>query len=669
MGRKFFASSPIRIPPSAVPVNAPPINTVPTAQTTYVSTTKLFSEAGSNPVKLVDVDTPMVTVTVTATNGTIELVPNQKVVVSNNVSSKVVVVGSITNVNLALNGMKFAPTPAFSGTAVITVRSTDGYNVDTDSFNVVVSGTAPVYVPPGPVNTIATVTRTTTSGTGYSFAGNSPPTVFDPDVPNLTTYVGIPGPAYGTISVSNAGGATVTNNNSTQPTIAGTQAQINTALASMVYYPLSNYSGTAKLTMTTTNGTLQDVDYIYVEVRPPVFPPTHSVPASLVVQVSSPARLRGFPDNSEFRVATAYKSPIQVTLKATKGTIRSEMTPTGPNALADGFPPKVIYGYWDSYGTQGIKGITINYTVIGLLSVRNSGDGTDNGAMSWVWATNPAAIDLQTVRARGQKVLLVIGGVGYSFLYQTRQQSMNLLNSIIPIINGLGGVDGIDFQNYNGTLTGLSLSTEAIFIAQQLKAQYGSSFAIVLSLRQDLAQAAVRTLAADMAAANCLTWVQCLFLNASVNKTANVVSDKVISFAQGTPMIGEKILIGFSANYDYVNNLTQAEVEREWDRALANIIGLRGVSCYNTELDAAASNTFSLNFRNTKMGTAATWGGASATGYATNNFVVTGNLTQVNDIVTWMYYTGSATGIDPVTMTTTDGTSTVASTTNISVNP
>ncbi len=52
------------------------------------------------------------------------------------------------------------------------------------------------------------------------------------------------------------GGATITNNGTGTVTIAGTAAQINTAIASITYTPLADYNGSATLSMSTSDGTL-----------------------------------------------------------------------------------------------------------------------------------------------------------------------------------------------------------------------------------------------------------------------------------------------------------------------------------------------------------------------------------------------------------------------------
>jgi len=129
---RIFGKARLRIPPSGIPENAPPINTVPATQTTPQGTAKQFSEANGNLVSIVDVDSPTVTVHLTSSVGTIEVIPNPSTMIWNNNTDKVSLTGSPANVNRALNGMYFRP-PTADVTAVITIRTTDGYNVDIDS--------------------------------------------------------------------------------------------------------------------------------------------------------------------------------------------------------------------------------------------------------------------------------------------------------------------------------------------------------------------------------------------------------------------------------------------------------------------------------------------------------------------------------------------------------
>jgi len=657
MSRRPFATSPIKKAPKPnYPENAPPTNTVPSGQTSYVNATKYFSASGGNQLLLDDVDTPLVTATLITTNGKLTVIPNPGVIITNNTSLKVMVIGSVENVNRALNGMYLQPPTSFSSTLTITLRTSDGKNVQANSFTVVISGTAPPPPPQAPINYVAPGTRSTPYETSYTFPANSV-SVYDADTANVNVTVNVVN--GGRVNINLTSGAVTTGNGSPTVTISGTQAQVNGALAGLVFTPHATFSGIAKIDLTTSDGALTDVDSFTITVDSPQFGPINAVPAGTNVNRNTPLRLRSYPDNTEFRVATAYKPTLETRIKAFNGTIDAVVSapPSGSGLLSDGFPAKVLVGHWPGWGTQNVKDISMSYNIITLCCMANSGDGLDNGSVTWAYPGWPLALDVQTVRTRGQKVFLTIGGGTHNrFWYTTRQQSTNLLNSIIPFINSLGGVDGIDFWCFDGSTPGTVLGTEAVYIAQQLKATYGANFAIMLSFHNWPAE--MKNLVAALNNANCLTMMQCKYTDYAGYKNVGAVLSTYTTISNESSIPGVRHLAGFGYNYDDTVNLTLAEAQREWDSLVTFQPSVRGMSCYTTATDAANYGTFSSNMKNGKLGNASNPGNAAITGQNTKELVVVGNLSQVNSAIAWMNYTPDPAyfGTDSITMTTSDGT-------------
>ena len=70
----------------------------------------------------------------------------------------------------------------------------------------------------------------------------------------LQTTLTLPSAAAGTLAASNGGGgATVTGSGGQTITIVGTQADINAALATLVYNPATNFNGGTTITMVTND--------------------------------------------------------------------------------------------------------------------------------------------------------------------------------------------------------------------------------------------------------------------------------------------------------------------------------------------------------------------------------------------------------------------------------
>ncbi|MFO0871030.1 MAG: hypothetical protein U0935_19060 [Pirellulales bacterium] len=139
------------------------------------------------------------------------------------------------------------------------------------SGGVTETATVSVTVTPvndAPVNTVPGA-QTTTEDNNRQITGT---TVADVDGGTLTTTLSIPSSA-GTLSVVTGGGAVINNNGTATVTIQGTVSQVNAALATITYTPISDYntgspSTPFNLTVSTTDGTATDSDTVAINVTP-----------------------------------------------------------------------------------------------------------------------------------------------------------------------------------------------------------------------------------------------------------------------------------------------------------------------------------------------------------------------------------------------------------------
>ena len=76
------------------------------------------------------------------------------------------------------------------------------------------------------------------------------------------------------------GGATIGGNGTATVTISGSAAQINAALAGLSYTGNLNFNGPDTLTVTTGDGTAQDIDTVAITVSPVNDAPVNTVPAA-----------------------------------------------------------------------------------------------------------------------------------------------------------------------------------------------------------------------------------------------------------------------------------------------------------------------------------------------------------------------------------------------------
>jgi hypothetical protein len=148
--------------------NQAPVNTAPTSLTINPDKGYTFS-VNNTPLAINDSDAGenQLRVSLDATNGTVKLgstlgLPS----VTGNESASVTLVGTITQINAALEGTKFTPAKDFAGAASITMTTNDqgftgdgGAQTDTDTINITVNPTVSIEA------TTATIDETSSTGT------------------------------------------------------------------------------------------------------------------------------------------------------------------------------------------------------------------------------------------------------------------------------------------------------------------------------------------------------------------------------------------------------------------------------------------------------------------------------------------------------------------------
>ena len=163
--------------------------------------------------------------------------------------------------------LQYTPQASTSGTATITIRLRDSGGVGNGGVDV--SGnqqfTITVLANAPPVNTFPAGPIAGTEDTNVSFTAGNTISVADADSASVTTTVSVPSNLVGTFSAASGGGSVTpvfTNSNATV-TFTGSPAQVNLALATLVFVPAANRNtliGTTTVTINTTDGTTPDND-------------------------------------------------------------------------------------------------------------------------------------------------------------------------------------------------------------------------------------------------------------------------------------------------------------------------------------------------------------------------------------------------------------------------
>ena len=262
---------------------------MPGAQVTNEDTALVFSTGNGNLISVSDTDvdegTGELEITLTATNGVLTLsgLAGLTFSVGDGVADATMTfTGSTANINTALDGLTYDPTPAYNGAASLTILTDDQGNTgaggaltDNDAITITVNA-----VNNAPINTIP-VAQFTNEDTAIVFStGNGNLiSVSDIDVDEGTGELEITlTVTNGVLTLSGTTGLTFSVGDGVADstmTFTGSTADINTALDGMSFDPAFNYNGPGASIQIITNdqgntgagGALTDTDVISITVN------------------------------------------------------------------------------------------------------------------------------------------------------------------------------------------------------------------------------------------------------------------------------------------------------------------------------------------------------------------------------------------------------------------
>ena len=275
-------------------VNDAPINTVPGAQSVAEDTT--LPIAG---VSVADIDSSALTTTLNVSSGILNVTAGAGV--TGNGTASVTIAGTAAQINAALAGLAYTGNLNFNGADTLTVATSDGTAIDTDTIAITVNP-----VNDAPVNTVPGA-QSVAEDTILPIAGVS---VADIDSSALTTTLNV---SSGILNVT--AGAGVSGNGTASVTITGTAAQINAALAGLAYTGNLNFNGADTLTVATSDGTATDTDTIAITVNPVNDAPVNTVPGAQSVAEDTTLPIAGV------SVADIDSSALTTTLSVSSGIL------------------------------------------------------------------------------------------------------------------------------------------------------------------------------------------------------------------------------------------------------------------------------------------------------------------------------------------------------------
>jgi hypothetical protein len=232
------------IPITVTSVNNAPTLTIPEAQT--VAEDENLTLAG---IRVSDLDSSQLNVTLTAANGVVSLSQTNGLTLSEGdglEDSTLTFTGSITDINNALAGLVYRGNADFNGEDGITVSVSDGQLNDTATIAVSVTpvNDAPILTVPA-AQTIAEDENLAITGISVS----------DVDVGSGDLEVTL-AVNNGVLSLSQTTGLTFTTGDGTEDstlTFTGSLADVNDAIASLVYRGNPNFNGNDSISITVSD--------------------------------------------------------------------------------------------------------------------------------------------------------------------------------------------------------------------------------------------------------------------------------------------------------------------------------------------------------------------------------------------------------------------------------
>jgi Glycosyl hydrolases family 18 len=246
---------------------------------------------------------------------------------------------------------------------------------------------------------------------------------------------------------------------------------------------------------------------------------------------------------------------------------------------------------WDT--TYKITDVPADFNVIYLFHATPT--AAQNGTAEFKYGGAVSGAQVQACRNRGQKVILTFGGAGLGFNFSSRSQSQNFISSIQPIIASLGGVDGLDFNNFEANVQ--SSATEMIWMAQQLRALYGSSFAITAPPNPN-APSDMAMLKA-MNDAGVLSYQGGQYYDWDGFDNVDFIVARVDQWCAAVG--ADKTMIGFTG-FDYAVGVSRANQLLAWAAIKAKHPTIRGMFCWSAQSDLAAANQWGSTMKPLVLG-------------------------------------------------------------------
>ncbi|QDT35916.1 cadherin-like domain-containing protein [Stratiformator vulcanicus] len=624
-------------------VNDAPVNTVPGTQSVVEETTTAISGISVNDV---DAGGGSASTRLQVVDGVLSVTLSGSATISagGNGSNDLTITGNLTDLNSTLATLTYTGNTDVTGTAAdtLTVTTNDGGNtgsggaqsdIDTVQIDITAVNDAPVNAVPG---TQIVDEETTTAISGISVSD------VDAGTGTVSTRLQV---GSGVLNVSLSGGATISSgsNGSGDLTISGNLTDLNAVLASLTYTGNADVTGTAADTLTvTTNdggntgsgGALSDVDAVQINISAVNDTPVNTVPGTQTVVEEATTPISGISIADVDAGSGTLMTRLQVGNGILNVTLSGSATIT---AGADGTGDLTISGsLTDLNNTLSSLTYTGNADIVGtaadtLTVTTNDGGNTGSGGAQ----SDVDAVQINITAVNDAPVNTVPGTQAVA-----EETATSISGISVADVDAASGTLTTQLQVSNGTLN-VSLSGSATISA-------GSNGSNDLTISGSLADLNA-TLASLIYTGNVdVVGTAADTLTVTTNDGGNSGSGGALSDVDTVQI-----------DVTTVNDAPVNTVPGTQSVAEETTTAISGISVSDVDAGGGALSTrlqVGSGILNITLSGGAT---ISSGSNGSNDLTISGNLTDLNNTLASLTYTGNTdvtgTAADTLTVTTNDG--------------
>ena len=255
---------------------------------------------------------------------------------------------------------------------------------------------------------------------------------------------------------------------------------------------------------------------------------------------------------------------------------------------------KIVAGYYPNWTPSPvrIRDIDSHYNLIYLFAAKPVGGAPGTtGAITWDapgdgrGAASNLNADIAFARAsQGRKIILSIGGAGAGMSFPNRAKSQTFLNSVIALNTQFGGIDGIDWNTFEGSQA--PDTTEMIWISQQLKSKYPG---FLITAPPAPWNSVDKTFCSQMVAAGALDYAAPQYYDGPNLATQSYITTSIDEWSK---LLGEdRVVVGFGI-WDQPNYMTIGDAVSTWNAVDKNHPKLRGAFDWQIHIDESNGWSF-----------------------------------------------------------------------------